>query len=161
MQMTTLERTHRVATALCRESKTLAIAESCTGGLLGAACTQLDGSSRWFIGGIIAYANSVKEIQLGVPSDWIADQGAVSEAVACAMADGVRHHLSSTFGIGITGIAGPDGGTAEKPVGLVWIAVASPTGIAAFPHHLHGDRQGIRQSAVDCALDHLLSALDA
>lgn len=145
-----------LATALCANHATLAVAESCTGGLLGASCTQVAGSSQWFIGGTIAYSNDVKHRQLGVSMTSIQQVGAVSEIVACGMAEGVRQRFEANFGVGITGIAGPGGGSPEKPVGLVWIAVASHAGTVAQAYHFRGDRQSIREQAVVAALTQLI-----
>jgi nicotinamide-nucleotide amidase len=150
-----------LAAALCAQKATLSVAESCTGGLLGATCTHLAGSSQWFVGGTIAYSNDVKHVQLGVPNEWIDQAGAVSETVACGMADGVRQRFESAVGVGITGIAGPDGGSPDKPVGLVWIAVASSTGIIANAHHFNGDRRAVREQAVIAALTHLIQHVGA
>ena len=103
---------------------TVATAESCTGGLLASAITDVSGSSGYFRGGIVAYANEVKVAQAGVPPELIERHGAVSEEVAEALADGARSRLEADVGVGITGIAGPGGGSEEKPVGLVWLSVA-------------------------------------
>jgi nicotinamide-nucleotide amidase len=130
----------------------VAAAESCTGGGLLSRLTEVPGSSGWVIGGIVAYANDVKIDQLGVPADLIAGHGAVSEPVAQAMAEGVRRKLGADIGVGITGIAGPDGGSPEKPVGTVAIAVCGGTTRARtflFP----GDRDAIRRHATSAALE--------
>lgn len=112
-----------VADALRSRRLTVAVAESCTGGLLGAVLTALPGSSEYMRGGVIAYADSAKSDVLGVSRHELAEHGAVSEPVALAMADGVRQRCRASIGLSITGIAGPDGGTAEKPVGLIYVAV--------------------------------------
>jgi nicotinamide-nucleotide amidase len=131
---------------------TIAVAESCTGGMLGERVTAIPGSSDVFLGGVIAYHNDAKTNALGVPQDEIARHGAVSEAVALQMATGVRTKFNAGVGIGVTGIAGPGGGTAEKPVGLVWIAV--DTGDPkARRFHFGGDRAEIRQRAAQSALE--------
>jgi nicotinamide-nucleotide amidase len=130
----------------------VAAAESCTGGLLLGRLTDVPGSSAWVLGGVIAYANAVKIHQLGVPAALIAEHGAVSEPVAESMAAGVRRLLGADVGVGITGIAGPDGGSDEKPVGTVVIAVSAGTTEVKrllFP----GDRQMVRQFATAAALD--------
>ena len=119
---------------------TLAVAESCTGGGLGAALVAKPGASGYFLGGIQAYANSVKVAMLGVSEQDLTRYGAVSEAVACAMAEGARTRLGSDFGIGITGIAGPDGGTEAKPVGTVFIACSGPQGTRCVAHQFGRDR---------------------
>ncbi|MGA1206329.1 MAG: CinA family protein [Gammaproteobacteria bacterium] len=151
----------RVATQLSDRDESLAVAESCTGGLLGAVCTQPAGASRWFLGGIIAYANAVKHAQLGISLALIDQVGAVSEPVACQMADGVRRRFDASYGIGITGIAGPEGGTPGKPVGLVWIATASRSGQDARAYQFSGDRDTVRQQAVAAALEQLLECMRA
>ena len=131
---------------------TLALAESCTGGMLGERITAIPGSSDVFVGGVVAYHNDVKQALLGVTSDALKNVGAVSEEVALAMAAGVRERLGATVSVSVTGIAGPDGGTPEKPVGLVWIAVhASEARARRF--HLIGDRTEIRQRAAQAALE--------
>lgn len=132
---------------------TLATAESCTGGGLGARMTAITGSSEWYLGGVIAYANEAKLRELGVPESVLAAHGAVSEPVACAMAEGVRRRFGSDYGLAITGIAGPSGGTDEKPVGLVWIALADAVGGAAVKSRFPGDRESVRQWSAQHALD--------
>lgn len=139
---------------------TVAVAESCTGGLLGMRLTAIPGSSRSFMGGTLAYANEVKVRELSVDPDVLATHGAVSEPVARAMATGVRRRFDTTIGIGITGIAGPDGGTAEKPVGTVWVAVDWGGEVHAVRAVLPGDRQEVRYRAAQLALDRLRRAFD-
>lgn len=146
---------------LCRAGESrIAVAESCTGGLLGARITAIPGASDVFVGGVLAYDNSAKVGMLGVDHSQIEASGAVSEAVALAMARGVRLRLSADIGIAITGIAGPGGGTTEKPVGTVWIALdgkASRTlGVRLF-----GDRAEIRARAAQAALDLLRRELQS
>lgn len=138
---------------------TIAVAESCTGGLLGARLTEVPGSSRVVLGGVIAYANSVKEQELGVTAEDIAEHGAVSEPVAVQMARGVRSLTGATIGVGITGVAGPDGGTPDKPVGTVWIAVDIRGTVLASRAIYIGDRQEIRYRASQVALDQIRRAL--
>jgi len=135
--------------------KTLAVAESCTGGLVGRMITDTGGASDYFLGGIISYANEIKHRLLGVPEPLLAEHGAVSEPVARAMADGARERLGSDYALALTGIAGPTGGTDEKPVGLVYIALATPTGTAVHRHVFPGDRAIIRRRAATAALNHL------
>ena len=144
---------------LAARGATLSTAESCTGGLIGERITAVPGSSAYYRGGIIAYADAVKVAQLGVSSDVIAREGAVSEAVAAAMAAGVRDRLGTDFGLAVTGIAGPTGGTEVKPVGLVYIALASPQGVEVRRQHYPGDRETIREATCRSALALLHRAL--
>jgi len=142
-----------VVLELCRaEGIRIAVAESCTGGLLGGRITAIPGSSDIFLGGVLAYDNSTKIDLLGVDRADIETHGAVSEEVAVAMARGVRRRLSADIGISITGIAGPGGGTPEKPIGTVWIALdGRVSGARGF--RLIGDRAEIRQRSAQAALD--------
>jgi len=137
----------------------LAVAESCTGGLLGERITNIPGSSDVFVGGVIAYHDEVKREILGVRPEDIARYGAVSEQVALQMAAGVRARLGAEVGIAITGVAGPGGGTPEKPVGLVWISVGVGSEPKARRFQLIGDRPEIRQRAAQAALEMLRRAL--
>jgi nicotinamide-nucleotide amidase len=132
---------------------TLAVAESCTGGLVAERLTSISGSSRYFLGGAVVYSNQLKTELAGVPAEMIEKHGAVSREVAVALAEGIRYRCDSTLGLGITGVAGPGGGTAEKPVGLVYHAVASNTGTEVTPRNYPGDRQRIRWYASTMALD--------
>ena len=133
----------------------VAVAESCTGGLLAERITSISGSSRYFLGGAVVYSNELKTEFAGVPADMIQRHGAVSREVAAALAEGIRYRCESTFGVGITGIAGPDGGTEEKPVGLVFHAVASASGTEVVQRNFPGDRKRIRWFAAIMALDML------
>ena len=143
----------------CRASGfKLAVAESCTGGLLGERITNIPGSSDVFLGGVIAYDNDVNRNLLGVGAEEIERHGAVSEAVALQMASGVREKLGADVGVSVTGIAGPGGATAEKPVGLVWIAVHASE-VKARRFHVGGDRAEIRQRAAQAALEMVRRAL--
>ena len=144
-----------VGEALQRRGYTVATAESCTGGLLAGRLTEVPGSSHYFNEGVITYSNEAKIARLGVPRELIEAHGAVSEEVALAMARGVRERAGATFGIGITGIAGPGGGTAAKPVGLVYIGLADDEGANAVRMVFPGDRHFIRVLAVNTALDTL------
>jgi nicotinamide-nucleotide amidase len=134
-------------------SVTLAVAESCTGGLVAERLTSMSGSSRYFIGGVVAYSNEVKTQLADVPPDLIEDFGAVSEQVAKALAEGIRKRCGTTLGLGVTGVAGPTGGTAEKPVGLVFHALASETGTEVMKRNFPGDRTRVRWFASQQALD--------
>jgi nicotinamide-nucleotide amidase len=143
-----------VVLALLRErGQTIAVAESCTGGMLGQRLTTIPGSSDVFLGGVIAYANAVKQRELGVPPAMVEQHGAVSEMVARQMASAVRLKLEADVGVGITGVAGPGGGTEEKPVGTVWIAVDLGGDNRAQRLMLIGDRHEIRLRATQAALD--------
>jgi nicotinamide-nucleotide amidase len=136
-----------------RRQLTIAVAESCTGGLLGARLTEIPGSSSVFIGGVIAYSNAVKQDLLGVGTDTLERHGAVSEQVATEMAVGVRRRLGVDIGVSITGVAGPGGGTPEKPVGLVWMAVDMRGEVRTHGSRFIGDRAEIRFRATQAALD--------
>jgi nicotinamide-nucleotide amidase len=136
----------------------LAVAESCTGGLLGERITNIPGSSDVFLGGVIAYHNDVKRNELGVRQEDIERYGAVSEQVALQMASGIRERFAADVGVSVTGIAGPGGGTPEKPVGLVWIAVHG-SDVRARRFHVGGDRAEIRQRAAQAALEMVRRAL--
>lgn len=139
---------------LCRERRlTIAVAESCTGGLLGARLTAIPGSSDVVLGGVIAYANALKTSLLGVPQTVLAEHGAVSEPVVRAMATGARATTGASIGIGITGIAGPGGGSEEKPVGTVWIAIDVEGTVETRRLRLLGDRPEVRQRAAQAALE--------
>lgn len=139
----------------------LAVAESCTGGLIGHRITEVAGSSDYFQGGVVVYSNAAKETLLGVPGDLLASQGAVSDPVARAMAEGVRRRFDTEVGIGVTGIAGPGGGTPTKPVGLVYVAWALPEGTRCQRLLLEGTREAIKWRASQHALDGLRRSLQA
>jgi nicotinamide-nucleotide amidase len=144
---------------LCRaRGLTLGTAESCTGGLVAARLTSVPGSSDVFLGAIVAYANGVKETELGVPPETLHTDGAVSRATALAMAEGARKRLGVDVAVSVTGIAGPDGGTDEKPVGLVHLAAVGPDGVLAHEFDVPGDRATVRARATAMAL-HLLRRL--
>ncbi len=134
---------------------TLAVAESCTGGMLGERVTSVSGSSRSFLGGALVYSDALKTAFCDVPPQLISAHGAVSAAVAQAMADGIRRRTSATYGIGITGIAGPGGSSDEKPVGLVYVALSDAQGTECSENQFRGDRQKVRQWATQKALDML------
>ena len=141
-----------------RSGVRIAVAESCTGGMVGERFTAIPGSSDVFLGGVIAYDNSVKRSLLGVSDHDLSELGAVSEEVAVQMARGIRERLDAGIGIGITGVAGPGGGTAAKPVGMVWVALAG-IGETARCLRLFGTRQEVRQRAAQAALDMVRRAL--
>jgi nicotinamide-nucleotide amidase len=127
-------------------------AESCTGGLIAGLLTAIGGSSDVVDGGAVTYSNAAKTRMLGVPPETIAAHGAVSEAVARAMAEGARRTADVDLAIAVTGVAGPGGGTAAKPVGLVWFGLASPAGVTAESHIFPGDRTAIRMATVRHAI---------
>jgi len=139
---------------------TLAVAESCTGGLIGHLITQVPGSSTYFLGGVIAYANEVKERLLGVRPTTLAEHGAVSPQTALEMARGVRRALQADLGLAVTGIAGPSGGTPHKPVGLVYVALAAPEGAWVEEHRWQGDRPTNKPLSAHAALDLLRRYLE-
>ncbi|MBS1713489.1 MAG: competence/damage-inducible protein A [Armatimonadetes bacterium] len=141
--------------------KTLATAESCTGGGISHRLTAVPGSSDVFLGGVVSYADSLKRSLLGVSPATLDTQGAVSEACAKEMADGIRRATGADYGISVTGIAGPGGGTEEKPVGLVWTGLATPEGTRAFRNDFLGDRQSVRQRSVQAALTALWTSIRA
>ena len=132
---------------------TLAVAESCTGGLLGERITSISGSSRYFVGGAIVYSNELKTEFAGVPAELVEKHGAVSREVAVALAEGIRKRCNANLGVGITGVAGPTGGTPEKPVGLVFHALASENGTEVVERTFPGDRKRICWFASQQALD--------
>ena len=142
-----------VGRLLAAQEKNLAVAESCTGGLIGHRLTQIAGSSDYFLGGVIAYSNASKIRDLGVPRELIERHGAVSEEVARAMAEGVRTRFGADFGVAVTGIAGPDGGSAAKPVGTVWIAVADAGGTVAKLRCFPTTREHVKLWSSQQALD--------
>jgi nicotinamide-nucleotide amidase len=148
---------------LTERGLTLAVAESCTGGLIGHRLTNVSGSSACFRGGVVAYHNDVKARVLGVPEELLAKEGAVCEDVALAMARGVRRLLDADFGLAVTGIAGPMGGTADKPVGLTYVALAGPGDVARCERHVwQGDRERNKEQSATAALEmlrrHLLTS---
>jgi len=148
-----------VGRLLHRHGKTLAVAESCTGGLLAQRITEVPGASGYFRGGIVAYSNDVKENLLGVPREVLATHGAVSAECARAMAELARTRFDSDFALAITGIAGPNGGTPEKPVGLVYVALALPAATKVEERRFRGSRPANRTAACEAAFDLLLQHL--
>jgi nicotinamide-nucleotide amidase len=148
-----------VSYLLQMRSMTLAVAESCTGGLLAERITSIGGSSRYFLGGAVVYSNELKTQFANVPKSMINQHGAVSREVAAAMAEGIRKRCLSSYGVGITGVAGPSGGTEQKPVGLVYIALAGEEGTQVVERNFLGDRKRIRQFASEQALEMIRRAL--
>lgn len=148
-----------VGKLLAEKNASLAVAESCTGGMLGQAITSVSGSSGYFLGGIIAYSNEAKIRQLGVTRSVLERHGAVSAETARQMAAGARRRFGADFGVSTTGIAGPKGGTRNKPVGLVFVGIAGPRACIATKFDFSGDRRRNRRSAVRAALKALREAL--
>ena len=148
-----------IGTQLLQRKQTVAVAESCTGGLLGSRFTAVPGSSGYFAGGIISYSNEVKAVQLNVDRDVLQAQGAVSEGVAVMMAEGARKALNSDYALSITGIAGPGGATPDKPVGLVYIGLAGPGVSEAGRHVFRGNRGMVREFSVQRAMGLLWNSL--
>jgi nicotinamide-nucleotide amidase len=147
-----------LADALRRRGWRIATAESCTGGLIAAACTQRAGSSDWFERGFVTYSNAAKTELLGVDAALIAAQGAVSETVARAMAQGALRHAPVDLALAVTGIAGPGGAVPGKPVGTVWLAWGTAAGVQAERLQLGGDRDAVRGASVHAALQRLTEA---
>jgi PncC family amidohydrolase len=139
---------------------TIATAESCTGGLIAHVLTLIPGASNYFIGGVIAYSNQVKQDILGVQASTLAQFGAVSEQTAIEMAAGVRERFNTDIGMSTTGIAGPSGGTPSKPVGLVWIGFSTPEKTWAVESHFSDDRHQINKKSARKALQLLLDYLE-
>ena len=148
-----------IASALLRRNETLATAESCTGGLVGAALTALPGSSAWYLGGFVSYSNDLKIRLLGVPPDLLAARGAVSPETVRAMAEGARAAARADHAVAVSGIAGPGGGSPDKPVGLVFFAVAGPRGAVVAERRFPGSRADVRQAALETALRLVLESL--
>ena len=145
-----------VADQLLENRQTVCTAESCTGGLIAKTFTDLAGSSDWFERGFVTYSNAAKNEMLAVPASVIEDYGAVSEAVATAMASGALRHSKADYSVAVTGVAGPGGGSDDKPVGTVWIAVASAGQMVARRFQFEGDRQAVRAATMQSALELLL-----
>jgi nicotinamide-nucleotide amidase len=138
---------------LSRKGLTISAAESCTGGLIAQRLTSVPGSSKAFLGGVVAYSNQAKISFLGVPADLIEARGAVSEETAVAMAEGARERFGSSLAVSVTGIAGPEGGSAQKPVGTVCFALAMREGTMSFTELIMGDRERIRTMSSQYALE--------
>ena len=147
--------TRQLAGLLLAKGHMVATAESCTGGMIAAACTDLAGSSAWFERGFVTYSNEAKTELLGVPAALITEHGAVSEPVARAMAEGALRHARAHIAVAVTGVAGPGGGSTDKPVGSVWFGWATATGVKTQLRHFDGDRQQVRQATVRHALQGL------
>ncbi len=148
-------REEEIGDALRKEEISISSAESCTGGLISHIITNVPGSSEYYKGGVIAYANEVKENVLHVSKDILEEKGAVSAECAMAMAKGVRELLRTDVGIATTGIAGPTGGTPDKPVGLIYIALATKDYVYHAKHIFHEDRDGNKREAANAALEML------
>ncbi len=142
--------------ALVHKGWLCATAESCTGGLLGASMTSVPGASAWFSGGVMAYANAIKVAQLAVPAVLLMQEGAVSELCVKAMAQGLCEKFCVDVGVSISGVAGPDGGSAEKPVGTVWLGFCVDGQVTAQLLQLTGSREAVRSQAVVAAVQGLL-----
>ena len=150
----------RLVSLLTARQMTCATAESCTGGGIGAAITSISGASAVYKGGIISYANEAKENLLGVKSEILAQHGAVSPETAAQMAQGARQRLKVDLAVSVTGVAGPTGGTPEKPVGLVWFGIASARGTFTEKHIFAGDRAAIRAATAEQAMELLIKELE-
>ena len=149
----------QLAAKLTEKDWMLATAESCTGGMIAAACTDLAGSSQWFDRGFVTYSNEAKTEMLGVPAELIAKHGAVSEEVVRAMAEGAIRHSHAQVSIAVTGVAGPGGGTAEKPVGTVWVGWCVGGTTLTELLHLKDNRTAIRQATSFASLSKIYSQL--
>jgi PncC family amidohydrolase len=150
----------RVGSLMRRRKLTLAIAESCTGGLIADRITDIPGSSEYFVGGVVAYAYEAKVSVLGVSWDTLRAYGAVSQQTVCEMARGIRRVLTADVGIAVTGIAGPGGGLPNKPIGTTWIGLATEAREHAREFHFEGDRRSNKSSAAEAGLQLLLDYLD-
>ncbi|WP_029895992.1 CinA family protein [Desulfohalovibrio reitneri] len=155
------DRVARLGEVLVSRGLWLCTAESCTGGLVGHVLTSVSGSSLWYVGGVVAYANSVKEGVLGVPPDVLAQHGAVSREVVEAMASGAAGLLGADVGVSLSGVAGPTGGTPDKPVGLVWIGFYGPWGVEAESFRFGGGREEVKRASAEAAVEGVLSRLEA
>jgi PncC family amidohydrolase len=149
----------QIGEILRRRNLTLATAESCTGGLVSHRLTNVPGSSDYFLGGIVAYANATKMAQLGVQAETLEIYGAVSQETAMEMASGVRQRLNADIGVSVSGIAGPGGGSVEKPVGLTWIGVSAEGYSQARKYLWSGDRSAVKEQSAQAALELVLGYL--
>ena len=150
----------KVAGILIERGETLSTAESCTGGLVSATCTAISGSSIWFVGGVVSYSNDIKNIVLGVSNNTLKEFGAVSKNTVSEMLSGALKLTRSDWSIAISGIAGPTGGTKDKPVGTVFIGVGSKGISEVREFHFNGNRDEVRTQSVDRALSLLLEVID-
>ncbi len=144
---------------LAKRKLSVSVAESCTGGMIGAALTSVPGSSAWFRGGVIAYANTVKQRLLGVPSSILDKKGAVSAETVEAMARGAQRLFATDCALAVSGVAGPGGGTKEKPVGLVYVGLACGKKVRSFEYRFRGDRREIRERAVREAIKMMIETM--
>ena len=160
MELSETEPAEMIGNTMLRGGKTLSSAESCTGGLVGMLLTSIPGSSKWFKGGVIAYSNTVKTGVLKVSSSVIKEFGAVSRETVLAMALGVRELTGTDFSISISGIAGPGGGTPEKPVGTVWMALCGEQSVSTEKKKFTGERNVVRRKAADYLLEKLHELLE-
>ena len=151
----------QLAMGLLQRGQRVCTAESCTGGMISKSFTDLAGSSDWFDRGYVTYSNAAKSEMLGVPATLIEDYGAVSEPVANAMASAALRQSEADYAVAVTGVAGPGGGSEEKPVGTVWIAVASKYQANARLHRFDGDRQAVREATLQAAIEAMLELLES
>jgi len=154
-----LQLSSQVGQILTDKGDTISTAESCTGGLLAHVLTAVSGASGYYIGGVVAYSNAIKEIALGVNPETLIQHGAVSAQTAQEMADGIRHRFMTTLGLSTTGIAGPTGGTPEKPIGLVFLGLSTPDSTTVFKCQFSGKRGQIQNDSVQKILQELLQFL--
>ncbi len=160
MKTNSEQRVATLATQLLQAGHRVCTAESCTGGLIAKTFTDLAGSSDWFERGFVTYSNEAKHEMLAVPASIIEDYGAVSESVATAMASGALRHSRADYAVAVTGVAGPGGGSEEKPVGTVWIAVASSEQLFARLFRFDGDRGAVRSATLEAAIEMLLDLVE-
>tara|TARA_R110002095_G_scaffold7762_2_gene13669 strand:+ start:356 stop:844 length:489 start_codon:yes stop_codon:yes gene_type:complete len=154
------EQCEQLAALLLKQNKTLAVAESCSGGWLSKVLTDLAGSSQWFMGSVVCYSNNAKRDLLNVDATQLEQFGAVSSQVAEQLADGAQSVFNASMALSITGIAGPSGGSPDKPIGLVWFAVKQVTlESRSFKKIFNGDREKVRQQAVETALQLMIDSL--
>lgn len=150
---------NQLAQTLIESQLTVSTAESCTGGLLSHVLTSVSGSSHYFTGGVIAYSNDIKEKVLSVPKATLVNHGAVCQNTALAMANGIRQKFHTDIGLSTTGIAGPTGGTPEKPIGLVWIGISTSEDTVAYENYFSGERDAIKHQTVSVVLSILLGLI--